>query len=95
MGLFNRFALGTAQFGLPYGVANEYGQIEHAEAKNILTYVRSKGLDTIDTAVAYGDSEQQLGDIGVESWKVISKVAHSADSNNPFDYTYYIFEKTG
>lgn len=32
------------------------------------------GLETIDPAVAYGDSEQRLGDADVEGWKVVTKL---------------------
>jgi aryl-alcohol dehydrogenase-like predicted oxidoreductase len=70
----SRLALGTVQFGIPYGVANQQGQVSFAMAKETLKYARSAGLDTLDTAIAYGDSEDCLGKIGVESWQVISKL---------------------
>jgi aryl-alcohol dehydrogenase-like predicted oxidoreductase len=70
----NPWALGTVQFGIPYGVANQQGKVKMEAVKDILTYARSAGVDTLDTAVAYGDSEERLGYIGVESWKVISKL---------------------
>ena len=31
-------------------------------------------MDTLDTALAYGDSEQRLGEVGISSWKVVSKL---------------------
>ncbi len=49
-------------------------------------------LTIIDAKI---DGEVFFPELDPKSWKVISKVAHSADSNNPFDYTYYIFKKTG
>lgn len=72
--MVERLALGTAQFGLRYGVANTAGQISETDAKSIIDRARSAGLDTIDTAVAYGDSEDRLGQIGVTSWKVVTKL---------------------
>lgn len=69
-----RLALGTVQFGLPYGIANRTGQVSLAEAASILRYGRSVGIDTLDTAVGYGDSERRLGEIGVEDWRVITKL---------------------
>jgi len=69
-----RLALGTAQFGLPYGIANASGQVDQAEVQTILDYANLKGIDTLDTAISYGDSEQLLGDVGVNNWKVISKL---------------------
>lgn len=69
-----RVALGTAQFGLRYGVANTRGQIPREEAVRILDEARYAGIDTLDTAVAYGNSEEQLGELGMRSWNVISKL---------------------
>lgn len=70
-----RLALGTAQFGLPYGVANHTGQVGRDEARAILAHARDAGIDTLDTAMAYGESELRLGEAGVEGWKVISKLS--------------------
>jgi aryl-alcohol dehydrogenase-like predicted oxidoreductase len=67
-------ALGTAQFGMQYGVANHIGQPSEVEAKEILQIASAYGIDTIDTAIAYGDSEERLGRIGVPDWKIISKL---------------------
>lgn len=70
----NRLALGTVQFGLPYGVANQAGQVSREEAGAILDHAASAGLNTLDTAIAYGQSEQRLGEIGVGQWQIISKL---------------------
>lgn len=69
-----RIALGTVQFGLNYGVANRGGQVSLAEAVLIVDSALSFGIDTLDTAIAYGESEQRLGEIGVAAWKIISKL---------------------
>ena len=69
-----KLALGTVQFGLNYGIANQQGQISHDEAKSIMEHVRASGMDTLDTAIAYGDSEMRLGEIGVTDWQVVSKL---------------------
>jgi aryl-alcohol dehydrogenase-like predicted oxidoreductase len=69
-----RLALGTVQFGTNYGVANVSGQVSPEQAAKILAECRSAGIDTLDTAVAYGDSEERLGNLGVQDWKVISKL---------------------
>lgn len=70
----NRLALGTVQFGLPYGVANQQGQVSLEEARAILEHAQAAGLDTLDTAIAYGNCEERLGEIGVSQWQVISKL---------------------
>ena len=72
--LINRLALGTVQFGLPYGIANHAGQIPKEDGTGILDIAAENGIDTIDTAIAYGESEKRLGEIGVRSWQIISKL---------------------
>ena len=69
-----RLALGTVQFGLRYGVANQAGRVTSIEAAAILKRARAAGVDMLDTAVAYGDSEAALGSIGIADWRVISKL---------------------
>lgn len=69
-----KLALGTVQFGLAYGVANQRGQVSLAEAADILAVARSAGIDTIDTAIAYGDSETCLGQVGVSGLRVVTKL---------------------
>jgi aryl-alcohol dehydrogenase-like predicted oxidoreductase len=69
-----RIALGTVQFGLDYGIANESGQVSRNEGARILEVARSGGVDTLDTAVAYGESESRLGEIGVAGWRIVSKL---------------------
>jgi aryl-alcohol dehydrogenase-like predicted oxidoreductase len=66
--------LGTAQIGLPYGVANRSGLIDRTEAAKILNLAWSEGIDTLDTAAAYGESERRLGEIGVRQWRIVSKL---------------------
>ncbi len=70
----SRLALGTVQFGLPYGIANQGGQVGGEEAAAIVSRAWAMGFDTLDTAIAYGESERRLGDIGVGRWQVISKL---------------------
>ena len=68
-----KLALGTAQFGLDYGVTNHDGQVAIDEVKNILDYAKGKSIDTLDTASGYGNSEQVLGEVGVNNYRIITK----------------------
>jgi hypothetical protein len=78
-----KLALGTVQFGIPYGIANQQGQVSKTEAAAILAYAHNAGMDTLDTAIAYGDSENTLGTLGIGGWNVISKLPPMpADCNN-------------
>lgn len=69
-----KLALGTAQFGQAYGIANPQPQIAYAESKAIIEYASGQGMNVLDTAIGYGDSESRLGVIGVEKWKVVTKI---------------------
>ena len=74
-----RLALGTAQFGLDYGIANHAGQVRADEVAAILRSSTDAGLEMLDTAIAYGDSEARLGQMGVHDWQVVSKLAPLPD----------------
>jgi aryl-alcohol dehydrogenase-like predicted oxidoreductase len=76
-----KVALGTAQFGLAYGVANQSERMGRSEAKAILDCAATAGIDTIDTAVAYGESETVLGELGVSGFRVISKLPSVPDGS--------------
>ena len=69
----SKIALGTVQFGLDYGITNHSGQVSIDEVKNILDYAKDKGIDTLDTAARYGNSEQVLGEVGVNNYRIITK----------------------
>jgi aryl-alcohol dehydrogenase-like predicted oxidoreductase len=68
------------QFGVAYGVANSSGQISPDVGRAILRAARAGGMDTLDTAMSYGQSESRLGDLGVSDWRVVTKLpAHPDD----------------
>lgn len=69
-----KLALGTAQFGMDYGIANTMGRVDLDDAKRIVSLARNHGLDTLDTAIAYGECESVLGRIGVDDWKLVTKL---------------------
>ena len=76
-----KIALGTVQFGTHYGVANTNGQVNRSEAEKILAYAKNSGVNTIDTAIAYGSSEQCLGEVGVDGYQVVSKLPEIPDDH--------------
>ena len=75
-----RLVLGTAQLGMPYGIANRQGQICADEARAMLVYAENAGIIMLDTAIAYGQSETRLGEIGVSRWQVVSKLPAVPDA---------------
>ena len=56
-----QLCLGTAQFGLDYGVTNAAGQVGESEVARILQAAAEAGIVWIDTAQAYGSAEAILG----------------------------------
>jgi aryl-alcohol dehydrogenase-like predicted oxidoreductase len=56
-----QLCLGTAQFGLPYGITNAAGQVAESEVLALLAEAAASGLTLLDTAQAYGDAEAVLG----------------------------------
>lgn len=76
-------ALGTVQFGLPYGVAGRTEPVTEAEVRAILEHASFSGIRLLDTAVSYGDIEERLPrlcsglNFGVVS-KIPAMKAHAA-----------------
>jgi aryl-alcohol dehydrogenase-like predicted oxidoreductase len=70
----SRLALGTVQFGLDYGVANQEGQVSRYAAKAMLKLASEHSVDMLDTAIDYGESETCLGEAGTAGFKVVSKL---------------------
>ena len=75
-----KLALGTVQFGLPYGVANINGQISPEEAGSMINTAQKEGIELIDTAIGYGESETCLGSIGINNLKAVSKLPSIPDN---------------
>jgi len=71
-----RFALGTVQWGTRYGIANRTGQAPRTEIKRMLDRATELGIDTLDTARAYGESEHLLGELtgGDARWRIVTKL---------------------
>ena len=76
---FNKIAIGTAQFGLSYGINNQT-KFNFFEKERIIHRAYDLGIHTIDTAISYGDSEKILGQIGVSNWKTITKLPSYKDA---------------
>jgi aryl-alcohol dehydrogenase-like predicted oxidoreductase len=68
-----KIGLGTAQFGLNYGISNVQGQTPLTEVRNILEIARQHKVTIIDTASAYGNAENVLGRHDLSLFKVVSK----------------------
>lgn len=73
----HKLALGTVQFGLDYGISNARGQVTPPEVVEILQLAAQAGVQVLDTAYAYGNSEQVLGEalpqIANHDFRLVSK----------------------
>ena len=75
--------LGTAQFGLNYGVTNANGQVPEAGVAQLLNKASASGIRWLDTAQAYGDAEAVLGRNlpARHEFQIISKLAAQSQSS--------------
>ena len=73
--------LGTVQFGVDYGISNTTGKVGLDAAQAILAAADLAGIDRVDTAAAYGDSETVLADLLVDfpAIRVVTKAPRLAD----------------
>lgn len=73
--------LGTVQMGMNYGISNESGKISEAQSIEIIKKAITEGVQFLDTAAAYGESEEIIGKALKNGWasrvKIITKL-------NPF-----------
>lgn len=78
----SRFMLGTVQLGLDYGMANTAGKPSVEKAHEILDAAHEVGVTVLDTAAAYGTSEEVVGSYlkaHDHNMKVISKFVFKTD----------------
>lgn len=68
-----KLALGTAQFGLNYGVNNQKGIPHDFEISKILKHAKINGIDLLDSAAAYGDAEKKIANLSNFEFKIVSK----------------------
>ena len=60
--IFSQIMLGTVQFGLEYGIANVSGKPSFERVCEILKVAYEGGVRALDTAAAYGTSEEVVGE---------------------------------
>jgi aryl-alcohol dehydrogenase-like predicted oxidoreductase len=74
----SKLILGTAQFGMDYGINNATGKIQKSEVFEILNYAFQNGIQFLDTAPVYGDAHKIIGEFHNEHtqirFKVITKI---------------------
>lgn len=70
-----KLGLGSAQFGMDYGVTNPSGKVADVEVRRILELAAEVGVHVLDTALGYGDSERAIGAALPEnhSFRIVTK----------------------
>lgn len=84
----SKLVLGTAQFGLDYGINNSRGIIPIKEIGEILKLAHKNKIDTLDTSGDYGNAEHIIGKLITDSifkFKIISKLGNV--SENQVEYS--------
>lgn len=79
-----KLVLGTVQLGMQYGINNSTGQPSNDEALKILQYAHSRGIYTLDTADAYGNAIERIGEFHAtssEKFRIITKFHAEATTN--------------
>ena len=75
----SKLVFGSAQLGLNYGIANAHGQPDSSMAERMLKLAISNGVQYLDTARAYGSSEQVIGRVLDSGWKSRVKIITKLD----------------
>jgi aryl-alcohol dehydrogenase-like predicted oxidoreductase len=86
-----KLAIGSAQFGMRYGITNQKGQVHSNEVFSILDLAYKNSINTLDTAKTYGNSEKVIGDYLKTrpecTWSVITKLSVNDIANQLQDST--------
>lgn len=81
-----KLALGTVQFGLPYGVAGNDHAVSEQDIRDILRLAHAQGVVRLDTAPAYGDIEERLSRLaGDLNFDIISKIPSQPSNSTAED----------
>ena len=72
--MIRKLAIGTAQWGLNYGLCNNLGKTSDQDIKLILNLAKRLGISIVDTAQAYGDAESRMGAHNMIDFNVVTKI---------------------
>ena len=68
-----KIGLGSAQWGMNYGISNSIGQTESTELVDILAVAKTNKIKIIDTAFSYGKAEEAIGECNQSDFKIVTK----------------------
>ena len=71
--IMDKIIIGTANFGMDYGIGSNQKKLLDSDIVEIINTAKKIGVDTIDTAISYGNSLLRLGEFGISNFKIITK----------------------
>lgn len=76
-----QICLGTAQFGLNYGITNTSGKLLKETIVNIINLAEKENINILDTASAYGNAEKIIGEVigPKKNFRILSKFPSQKD----------------
>lgn len=77
-----KLSIGTAQFGLKYGICNKDGIVKKNQVKKIIEYCKLNNINSIDTAQGYGKSHKVLSSFNLKKFYITTKISKIKKINN-------------
>ena len=68
-----KLAIGTAQWGMEYGINNSLGIVKDSEIEKMKSFLIQENINMIDSARSYGNSEKKIGKLFNNDFKIVSK----------------------
>ena len=92
----NKLILGTVQIGLPYGINNTIGQIPVDRSLLLLKNAFEAGISYLDTAEAYGNAHEIIGNYHLEypkkKFEILTKLPHEFSGGVKEKFLKYVDE---
>ena len=69
-----KLSIGTAAFGMDYGIFNKVEKVGAEEINRIFNLAKINNIEFLDTAQAYGDCEKVIGALNSSTFSVVTKI---------------------
>lgn len=77
-----KIALGTVQWGMNYGIANNEGIPSNDVLKSIIYLAQNSGINLFDTAAQYGIAEYRIGNYLSKKSNIVTKIGSFSNGNS-------------
>lgn len=69
----NKIIIGVTQFGMPYGIMNNFPNNKKKKLKQILSFSKKKKIKALYTSKYYGNANKLLGNENINFFKILTK----------------------